>query len=122
MEYRGSPGINKLAGILAAQMKKEAWTPLNLDFGLIGQDLSLQTDTFPNSIQKKDYMVCRGLAIGKNNACFAKIEQPHEHEVPVPESMRSLKPGDRVLVAWVQSEPVVVDIIVEASVLQEGGV
>ena len=35
----------------------------------------------------------------------------HNHSVTVPEKMRSLKPGDRVLVAWVQSDAVVIDII-----------
>ena len=35
----------------------------------------------------------------------------HIHEVLVPAKMRGLQPGDRVLVAWVQSEAVVVDII-----------
>lgn len=35
----------------------------------------------------------------------------HSHSVTVPEKLRSLKPGDRVLVAWVQSDAVVVDII-----------
>ena len=35
----------------------------------------------------------------------------HTHEVLIPEKMRSMKPGDRVLVAWVHSEAVVVDII-----------
>ena len=41
-------------------------------------------------------------------------EGAHQHHVLVPEKMRSLKPGDRVLVAWVQNEAVVVDIIVSS--------
>lgn len=35
----------------------------------------------------------------------------HQHHVLIPEKMRSIKPGDRVLVAWVGDDPVVVDII-----------
>ena len=35
----------------------------------------------------------------------------HQHHILIPEKMRSIKPGDRVLVAWVQSEAVVIDII-----------
>ena len=42
-------------------------------------------------------------------------EGPHVHTVLVPEKMRSIKPGDRVLVAWVQSEAVVLDIILPAT-------
>lgn len=38
-------------------------------------------------------------------------EGPHVHDVLIPESMRSIEPGDRVLVAWVQNEAVVIDIV-----------
>lgn len=41
-------------------------------------------------------------------------EGAHQHHVLVPEKMRSLKPGDRVLVAWVQNEAVVIDIVVSS--------
>lgn len=41
-------------------------------------------------------------------------EGAHQHHVLIPEKMRSLKPGDRVLVAWVQNEAVVIDIIVSS--------
>ena len=39
----------------------------------------------------------------------------HVHDVLVPEKMRSIAPGDRVLVAWVQSDAVVIDIILPAT-------
>lgn len=39
----------------------------------------------------------------------------HQHEVLIPERMRWLKPGDHVLVAWVDSDPVVIDILVPAT-------
>lgn len=35
----------------------------------------------------------------------------HQHHVLIPEKMRSLKPGDRVLVAWVGDDPCIIDII-----------
>ena len=38
-------------------------------------------------------------------------EGTHQHTVLIPEKMRSLQAGDRVLVAWVQNEAVVIDII-----------
>jgi len=46
-------------------------------------------------------------------------EGAHQHYVLIPEKMRRLKPGDRVLVAWVQSEAVVVDIICPAEDLKK---
>lgn len=39
----------------------------------------------------------------------------HNHNVLIPEKMRWLKPGDRVLVAWVQHDAVVLDIICPAT-------
>lgn len=41
----------------------------------------------------------------------------HQHHVLIPEKMRKLLPGDRVLVVWVQNDAVVVDLILPATVL-----
>ena len=41
----------------------------------------------------------------------------HQHHVLIPEKMRWLKPGDRVLVAWAGDDPVVVDLILPATVI-----
>jgi len=38
----------------------------------------------------------------------------HSHEVLLPEKMRSIQPGDRVLVAWVSNDAIVLDIILPA--------
>lgn len=39
----------------------------------------------------------------------------HDIDVPVPASLRSVLPGDRVLVAWVGNDAVVIDIICSGS-------
>lgn len=41
----------------------------------------------------------------------------HQHHVLIPEKLRKIKPGDRVLVAWVQSEAVIIDIILPGTEL-----
>ena len=41
----------------------------------------------------------------------------HQHHVLVSEKIRSLKPGDRVLVGWVGDDACVIDIILPGSVL-----
>lgn len=46
-------------------------------------------------------------------------EGAHIHAVLIPESMRTLKPGDKVLVAWVGNDPVVIDIILPATDLEK---
>lgn len=51
-----------------------------------------------------------------------QIEHLHEYDVARPSEPR-LKPGDRVLVAWVSNDPVVVDVLtsVNAFLRRDGG-
>lgn len=125
-------GINKLANVLIQRMKKEGESPLCLDFGEIQTNGSLITNTFPVSIPKGEYCVCRQLTLGTVEDELTKTENDgshthnegnsgddlhkedegtHQHTVLIPEKMRSLQAGDRVLVAWVQNEAVVINII-----------
>lgn len=128
----GNKGVNHLAQVLAGQSKKDhdRNSALVLDFGEIMGDYSLQTNTFSIPIPVEDYHVCRQLTLGKTGDILAKTqavgspgsggpEGAHQHHVLIPEKMRRLKPGDRVLVAWVQSEAVVVDIICPAEDLKK---
>lgn len=121
--FDGHPGTSKLASVLSHRMKRENESPLVLDFGEIQSNYSLVTNTFPIPVPKGDYSVCRsihGFLLGTSESSWIghlqndqhvhnnPSEIPgHSHDVQLP----SLKPGDRVLVAWVQSEAVVVDII-----------
>lgn len=49
--------------------------------------------------------------VGGDGSHTHSDEAPHVHNILIPEKMRWLKPGDRVLVAWVQHDAVVLDII-----------
>lgn len=135
--FDGHPGTSKLATVLSQRMKKENESPLVLDFGEIQTNGSLLTNTFPVPIPKGDYSVCRSLTFGKAGTTLTETDQSGEHQHPeglheghttgngwhthhggihghmvsIPEKMRSVEAGDRVLVAWVQSEAVVIDII-----------
>lgn len=123
--FDGHPGTAKLASILSQRMKRENQSPLVLDFGEIQENGSLMTNTFPVPIPKGDYSVCRQLTLGKKETELTKTREDgghmhpnvgeggsaHRHVVLIPEKMRSLEAGDRVLVAWVQSEAVVIDLI-----------
>ena len=58
--------------------------------------------------------------LGGTGAHVHTQEGSHVHDVLIPEKMRWLKPGDRVLVAWVGKEgkeAVVIDIVLPATVL-----
>lgn len=121
--FDGHPGTSKLAKVLSQRMKKENESPLVLDFGEIQPNGSLVTNTFPVPIPKGDYSICRQLTLGATGALLTQIKTSgdhkghiegdgkHKHDVPIPEKMRSVGPGDRVLVAWVQNEAVIIDII-----------
>lgn len=116
MAFDENRGINKMANVLTKRMKKEGESPLVLDFGEIQSNGSLVTNTFPVPIPKGDYSVCRhigGLSFtisegghpGHENQAHNTGEHIHTVEPPV------IKPGDRVLVAWVQNDAVVIDVI-----------
>lgn len=126
MAYDKSPGASRLARVISNRMKNEMESPLTIDFGRIQANGSLLTDTFPVPIPKGEYAVCRHLTLGQTGSGLAQVSGGmhshdggvegggHTHVVPVPEKMRGIAPGDRVLVAWVQSEAVVVDIVTNA--------
>lgn len=126
MPYKGNPGANKLANVLSERMKREGEAPLVLDFGEILLDGSLVTNTFPVPVPKGDYSVLRGLTFGMVDDVLTTTSLKeddgeheghsggtgsHSHDILLPEKMRSVGSGDRVLVAWVQNEAVVVDIV-----------
>lgn len=89
--FDGHPGTVRLASVLSRRMKRENESPLVLDFGEIQTNHSLVTNTFPVPVPKGEYSVCRHTA-----------------------DMYSLNPGDHVLVAWVQSEAVIIDIVISS--------
>lgn len=129
MSKRGNPGANKLTAALASMIDQKGDKPLVLDFGIILGDYSLKTNTFPIPIPKSDYSVCRAItydpgvpltqtycdgAHGHPDAGFAGS---HVHNVRLPEKMYWIRPGDKVLVAWVQDEACVIDIVFRGDVV-----
>lgn len=135
-----------LKGQMEEVRKENIKRPL-LELGIIQKDFSLITDSFPVPIPKADYLVCRSLTIdetqpltetvpdqgkhghgpsgehsqytGTGEHTHPETEGSHIHEIPVPESMQSLKPDDRVLVAWINggNRAVVIDIVLSGEVL-----
>lgn len=129
MSKRGSPGASKLTATLASMIDQKGDKPLVLDFGIILGDYSLKTNTFPLPIPKSDYSVCRAItydpgvpltqtycdgAHGHPDAGFAGS---HVHNVRLPEKMYWIRPGDKVLIAWVQDEACVIDIVFRGDVV-----
>lgn len=94
MAYQKNSGINHLAQVLSRRMQQQIPSDLVLDFGQINGDMSLSTNTFPVKIPQGDYVVCMSA---------------------------QLSVGSRVLVAWVQSDAVVIDRIGSLQAYREAG-
>jgi hypothetical protein len=134
--------FNEMARLLQGRVKAlNSKHPVN-DLGEIQKNMSLVTDTFPDPIPAEDYIVCRSVCYdpavpltdterdgthphgasgghsqysGSGVHSHPDSEGAHVHQVKLPEKMRGLKPGDRVLVVWVGDTPVVNDIVVRGS-------
>ena len=146
----GGAGINQLARTLQERMQEVSQKPPVIDFGVIGNDMSLLLNTFPKPIPQGEYLVCRQLTLGAVNTHLTytieagnaddgthdhgssgvhgghiggsgshvhTAEGPHVHDVLIPEKMRSIKPGDRVLAVRIGNDVCIVDLILPASVI-----
>lgn len=108
----GNPGISNLCRVISRRAQAvagKADRDLIIDFGVIKKDYSLLTNTFPIAIPRGDYHVCRTVAglevTGGTHSGHVSGSGSHKHVLP------KIKPGDRVLVAWVQNEAVVIDVV-----------
>lgn len=116
MENTGYKGANMLARVMDKRTQEHSDKPLVLDFAEIKEDMSLLSNTFGKPIPKADYSVCRQVALGAAGDVLCGVNAGGESgQAFIPETMRKLKPGDRVLIAWVQDEPVVIDIVYKAN-------
>lgn len=99
-----SPGINRLARAIRQVTGAGEKAEQQLDFGVIQQNGSLLTNSFPVPIPRDEYHVCRQLR--QYWGTYGDYSfKTNDH----------LEKGDRVLVAWVGSEAVVIDVIIKAS-------
>ena len=127
MSEKGNPGINKLSNTFGNMINSKTAQPPTIDFGIINADYSLTTNNFTQPIPKEDYSVCRCLTYnpaepltesfndGAHSQPDAGHGGAHTHKIKLPEKMYWLQPGDRVLVAWVANEAIIIDKILSGS-------
>lgn len=136
--------VQRLGEALAGRMKKSAAAaiPTTLELGIINGNLSLTVDSIANPIPQADYMVALHLThenYYSYNELNSSRNAPHHHaggthgghdggsgshthddglhDHRVPSVFRRLEPGDRVLVAWIGYEPVIIDIVVAGTTI-----
>lgn len=111
-----SSNMQRLGATLSDRMKKTsaAAVPTTLELGTIGSNLSLTTDSLPVPIPKGDYLMNLMLASDSYRTGTEANADGGEHSHALPGCFRSLKSGDRVLVAWCGNEPVVLAVLVSS--------
>lgn len=132
-----SSNIQRLGETIDGRMKKAAGAavPTSIELGVINSNLSLTTDSLKAQIPRGDYMVNLLLAgqeeetsseehkhsggdhnhgwVGDSSSGGgAHSHEGGEHKHTV--TLRGLKAGDRVLVAWCGHEPVVIAVVVSS--------
>ena len=139
-----SSNIQRLGDTLTGKMKQsaQAAVPVTIELGVINGDMSLTTDSIKVPIPQGDYMVPLSLTHDTYytyNELNSSANAPHVHnggehegheagtgshthndglhDHRVPSVFRGLEAGDRVLVAWVGHQPVVVDIVVSSDTI-----
>ena len=126
------PGANELTNTITGMIKGIADKPPVLQFGIINSDYSLSINGYKCPIPKNEYSVCRSLLYspsvpltetytdGGHDHYEVVPYETHKHQVRLPKKMRWLKPGDKVLVAIIGNEFVVIDIVFNAQYLGSG--
>lgn len=108
-----SSNMERLGNTLSDRMKRTsaAAVPTTIELGTVNADMSISTDSLSGTIPKGEYMVnlLLGLNVtgGAHNG-HSEGDGGHSH------SLRALQAGDRILVVWCGSEPVVVAIVVSS--------
>jgi hypothetical protein len=116
------PGVNRLSRTMDRRMQQHIRQPVIAELAVVQSDMSLQCDHFGPKIPKGSYYIVRGLTFsadpspmtGTNSVTFG--DWTHSHTVNLPDQFSPLKPGDKVLVNWINDEtiPVVVDVVVSS--------
>ena len=127
-----SKNMQRFAATVSRRMKKTAdgAVPTTIELGIVNSNLSITTDSLQAAIPKGDYMVNLMLTGSRRtsseshdhsggahsqysgNGSHTHSDGEHSHELP--EGFRTLRAGDRVLVAWCGNEPVVIAIVVSS--------
>ena len=127
-----SKNSQRLGATLSNRMKKTAYgaVPTAIELGIVNSNLSITTDSLQAAIPKGDYMVNLMLtgsrltsteshthSGGEHSQYSGSGSHSHndgEHSHALPSGFRTLRTGDRVLVAWCGNEPVVIAIVVSS--------
>lgn len=85
--------------------------PWTLNLGKITSNGGLKIDSIGNVIPRGSYMVNVNFLNTEEESVSTTNVEGHYHKVTIPSQNKGLSTGDRVLVAWVGNEPIVVAVV-----------
>lgn len=125
--------IAKFASVMSDRMKQtsDAAIPTTIELGTVNADLSITSDSLQANIPVGDYMVNLMLTGEKVTAAAGgqstetageqstetegeETEASGDHSHQLPDTLRGLQSGDRVLLAWCGNDAVVIAIVVSS--------
>ncbi len=105
--------------LLVGQMKDtfRANSAVNIEIGFMTSNLGLKLRRFKEEIPKGSYDLSRRLTVNDVEAEYTTSEngqQKHCHTVKIsrPDGLKCLATGDRVIVVWDGTQPIIIDVIV----------
>ena len=125
-----SNNIQRFTDMMSNRMKQtsNAAVPTTMELGTVNANLSITPDSLRVPIPKGDYMVNLMLTGDRTTSVsthshtggshgghtsgdgsHTHSDGAHSHQLPA--SFRGLQPGDRILIAWCGTEPVVVAVV-----------
>lgn len=115
-----SKNMQRLGATLSKRMKQTSRDAVGIDveLGTVNANLSITPDSLRASIPKGEYMINLMLTGGLKTSSASHTHDggdhthsggAHSHNIPA--AFRGIEAGDRVLIAWCGTEPVVVAIV-----------
>lgn len=91
---------------------RASYPSFTTDLGRITSNGGLKLDSMKgNIIPKGSYMVNVNFLNTGEESLYTSSAEGHSHKVTIPAKNRGLRSGDRVLVTWVGTEPIVVAVV-----------
>ena len=113
--------FDRLGRTLQAQMNNAVneGRSVLIEYGTITSDFGLKVTRFDTVIPKGEYLIDKRLSIDYKPEIevVTSLSDGHSHtvKIPITEGIERIKAGDRVLVRWIDVDPIVVAVIVSSS-------
>lgn len=117
--------LTALGELFSEQMQRiqRACMRQDRELGLIQADLSLQVDSLKEAIPPGEYLLSLSLTglVGEALRTASASTASGQHQHRLPDTLRGIRSGDRVLVIWVGNQPIVIAILAASKGVTQHG-